>query len=288
MATSGLVQLGSSSISPILTDWLDNAEGASWLTLDNRLPCAIGATPAWAEGRPDLAVPFTLPALRRTTVPIDPAKGVQLQVLDTQQITGTPYYLQVAGAELFATPLIPPPGGPTVKVHKRTCPYLLHDAGGAPSDLLYPPETWVPAVITLDEGPGGGGGRSVFWVGNQVDTPNGLAATQQLAYVPSDTAIMALTFTLLPGSSVSQAPNSGVAQGFYVGLLGDLYSQPAGVNINSLIGDELVFGPSDQVGSVVTSPGLGMQGFAAGLGGGTPAADVYNVQAVAWLGVPPA
>jgi len=286
MATSGLVQLGSSSIGPILTDWLDNGEGASWLTLDNRLPVAIGATPAWAEGSPDLPVPFTLPALRRTTVPIDPSKGVQLQVLDTQQITGLPNYLQVAGIDLFAVPMIAPPGGPTVKVHKRTCPYLLHDAGGAPSDLLYPPETWVPAVIQLDEGPGGGGGVGVFWVGNQTDVPNGLALSQQLAYVPSDTCIMALTFTLMPGSTVSGSTVSS-PQGFTCGLLGDLYSQPAGVNVNSLIGQQLVFGPSDQVGSTVTLAGLGVQGFACGLASGTPAADVYNVGVVAWLGVPP-
>ena len=143
----------------------------------------------------------------------------------------------------------------------------------------------MPAAFTLQLGPGGGGGRGVYWVGNQPDTANGLALSQQLAYVPADTAIMALTFTLLQTSSVSGGGASG--NGFCVCLLGDLYSQPAGTNLNSAIGDQLIFGPSDFVGSTVTIPGLGMQGFGAGLGSLTPSTDTYNVEAVAWLGVPP-
>jgi len=284
--TAGLTQLGSSAIAPALVDWFDNPEANSWLTLDNRLPCAIAASPAWALGSPDLAVGMTLPALRRTTVPIDPGKGVQLSVLDTAQRTAPANYLEVTGYDLFGPPINPPPGGPTVKIHKRTCPYLLHDAGAAPSDLLYPPESWMPAAFTLQLGPGGGGGRGVYWVGNQPDTANGLALSQQLAYVPADTANMALTFTLLQTSSVSGGGGAS-GNGFCVCLLGDLYSQPAGTNLNSAIGDQLIFGPSDFVGSTVTIPGLGMQGFGAGLGSLTPSTDTYNVEAVAWLGVPP-
>jgi hypothetical protein len=286
VASSGLTQLGSSAVSPVLVDWLDNPDQDTWLTLDNRLPVAIGASPAWAKGSPQLGTPLTLPALRRSTIPIDPESGVQLQVLDTSQITGTTQYLEVVGFDLFGQPLNPPPGGPVVRIHKRTCPWFMHKSGGAPSDLLYPPEAWVPAIFTLLLGPGGGGGRGIYWVGNQPDVANGLALSQQLAYVPQDTAIMALTFTLLQGSSVSGGGAAG-GNGFCVCLLGDLYTQPATINLNSAIGDQLIFGPQDFVGSTVTIPAMGVQGFGVGLASNTPAADVYNVEAVAWLGVPP-
>lgn len=283
MATSGMVVLGSSAIAPVLTDWIDNQDGASWLTLDNRLGQAIGVAPAWAEGSPDLPIPLTCPALRRTTVPIDPGKGVQVSVLDTQQLTGTPNYLQVEGFELFAAPLIAPPGGPTVRYAKRTIPYLLHDAGAAPSDLLYPPETWVPSTYNVAVSGPGGVGAGIYWVGQQPNAAQGLALSQQLAYVPADTPIMAATFTLMPGSTVSQSVWGGVT----CCLIGDLFTNPPGLALNNAIGQQLIFSTYDQVGATVTIPCLGCAGLGLGLSSAiTSATEEFNYQLVIWLGVP--
>jgi hypothetical protein len=285
VAQSGITTLGSSNISPALSDWLDNQAGDSWLTLDNRLSVAIAAAPAWAEGSPDLPVGFTLPALRRSTIPIDPGKGVQLQVLDTQQLLNPANYLQLAGVELFTSPLAPPPGGPTARFVKRSLPYLLHSAGGAPSELLYPPETWLPATtVCLLTGPAG----AQYWVGNQQDVSNGMVATNQLAYAPTDTAIMAATFTLMTGSTCSGAINQAtLAGGVLVAALGDPTTSPGGTGINTMLGQQLIFSPADQVGTTVTLPMFGCRVIDVRAGSFTPATDDYNIQVVAWLGVPP-
>jgi hypothetical protein len=286
MAQSGITTLGSSNIGPVLSDWLDNQAGDSWLTLDNRLSVAIGATPAWAEGSPDLPVAFTLPALRRSTIPIDPSRGVQLQVLDTQQLLAPANYLELASVEIFGgTPLVPPPGGTTTRFVKRSLPYLLHSAGGAPSELLYPPETWLPAVTqVLLTGPAG----AQLWVGNQQDVSNGMVAVNQLAYAPTDTAIMAATFTLMTGSTCGGQINQALlAGGVLVAALGDPITSPGGSGVNTILGQQLIFSPADQVGTTVTLPMFGCRVIDIRGGNFTPATDNYNVQVTAWLGVPP-
>jgi hypothetical protein len=285
-AQAGTVVLGSSNIAPVLTDWLDNQEGNTWLTLDNRLPVDIAASPAWAKGSPDLGAGLVLPALHRSTVPVDPEKGVQLAVLDTQQITSPSSYVQLAGASLFAPPLNPPPGGPTQRWVKRRCPYLLHSNGGAPLAELYPPATWQPSVTLLLFGPGGGGGVAIYWVGQAADVPNGLASSQQLAWVPPDTCIMAATFTLLPGSTVLGSGPAG--SGFCAGAIGDPETSPPGTGVNTLAGQQLIFGPQDFVGATVTIPMQGARAVGVGLSFNTGATEVYNVAMTAWLGVPPA
>jgi hypothetical protein len=253
VASVGLVTLGPSVTQPNLIDWLDNQEGASWLTFDNRLSVSVGAVPAYSEGSPDQQPLLQLPALTRSTIPIDPGKGVQLSVLP---------HNQYAGAQ--SAPL-------AFDLHcvKRSCPYMLHNAGGAPSCPLYPVESLVPATINV-----AATGISVtnFWVG--ASAPPTFLPALQLAAGPPDTCIIACTIGL------QQTPAYTTSLSV---LQASLWMDLDDVSIQ--LGDLTLFVPGDTAGASATFDCCGAQAIQ--VGSGAVAADFAAYGLTAWLGVPP-
>ncbi len=252
MANAGLVTLGPSTIQPIVVDWLDNSDGDTWLTFDNRLSVAVGAVPAYSEGSPDQGVLFVLPALTRSTIPLDPRKGVQLEVAAGNRFAGTQ-----SSPLLFDSPFC-----------KRSCPYLLHSAGGAPSCPLYPAESLVPATINVAMT---GISQVNLWVGQSA--PPTFLPSQQLALAPPDTCIVAATVVVQQPPTYVQVND---------GLLYQLWMDLDAGN-PTLQGATLVV-PGDTAGTTATFDCAGAQALQLQNG---VAGDFLALGVTAWLGVPP-
>jgi hypothetical protein len=253
VAQVGLVTLGPSVTQPNLVDWLDNQDGAAWLTFDNRLSVSVGAVPAYSEGSPDQQPLLQLPALTRSTIPIDPAKGVQLQVLAHNRFQG-PQSAPLA-LDLFAV--------------KRSCPYMLHNAGGAPSCPLYPTEALVPATTNVAAS---GSGSADFWVGTSA--PPAFLTALQLAAGPADTCIVAATVVLQQPVTYTTSVSLMAAT-----LWMDLD------DASPSLGGYTLFVPGEAGGASATFDCCGAQALRISSGGA--AADFAAYALTAWLGVPP-
>lgn len=128
LGTGGIARLGASFLSPVLSEFVDNGTPGfpadSFITVENRLGQSINVSPAFSDGSADYASYFTVPPITRSTVPIDPQRGVLLGVASDIFIndrTGI--------------------GLPTLRSwEKRTVAYRLHSDGAAPSEPLYPVE----------------------------------------------------------------------------------------------------------------------------------------------------
>ena len=136
--TVGNVALGNSVVGPNLVEYIDNLYGNNFITVENRYSMSVGVMSAYQQGAEDSSIPFTVPALTRATVPIDPGRGVQLTVSNSD---GT---IDRSNGVIHPRNYI-----------KRNIPYRLHNDGLQPQEELYPPQSWVPSAADFNVTVGG-------------------------------------------------------------------------------------------------------------------------------------
>jgi len=128
LGTGGIARLGYSILNPVLSQFVENGTPGfpadSFITVENRLGQPINVSPAFSDGSPDYSSYYTVPPITRSTVPIDPQRGVLLAV----------------SSDIFVNDRTGI-GNPTNRTfEKRTIAYRLHSDGAAPSEPLYPIE----------------------------------------------------------------------------------------------------------------------------------------------------
>lgn len=178
--TGGIAQLGFSNTNPNLSEFIDNGAPGfpndSFITVENRLSQPINVAPSLFGASADYSSYFTVPPLTRSTIPIDPERGVLLSVDNTTQI-----FARDASALQLLT------------YEKRTVPYRLHSNGAAPSEPLYPLHRCLFASNDLIINPAGLNFQFVggAWPG---------IANQQMAVGPDGICIVAVTLEVYNNS----------------------------------------------------------------------------------------
>lgn len=124
--TGGIARLGNSNLNPVLSEFIDNGTPGfpadSFITVENRLSQPLNVSPSFAGAAADYSSYYTVPPLTRSTVPIDPQRGVLLSVSNELSI------LDRDGSSISQLRTF----------EKRTIAYRLHSDGAAPSEPLYP------------------------------------------------------------------------------------------------------------------------------------------------------
>lgn len=176
MPAFGVVSLGASTVNPALSAFVPNGEAGhpadSFITVENRGAMAVAVTPAWNDSSPDSNYGFTVPAISRATLPIDPERGVLL--------TALPVFRALRGTMVAR------------HVGRRNVLYSLHNAGApAGPEPLYPPHALVAVDTDFTLATGG---LNNYYVG-----PTGAASGTQIAPAPEDICIVALSLQLTTG-----------------------------------------------------------------------------------------
>jgi hypothetical protein len=192
LGTGGIARLGSSFLAPVLSEFIDNGTPGfpadSFITVENRLTQPINVSPAFSDGSADYSSYYAVPPITRSTVPIDPQRGVLLGVSDDTFINDRTGVGTVTRRTF----------------EKRTIPYRLHSDGAAPSEPLYPLERCMVASndVILS---GGGPSTNTAFVGSA--WPGG--ATAQMATGPDGICIVGIALTI---EAVSNMPSTGLLQ----------------------------------------------------------------------------
>jgi len=179
LGTGGIARLGSSFLAPVLSEFVDNGTPGfpadSFITVENRLSQPINVSPAFSDGSADYSSYYTVPPITRSTVPIDPQRGVLLGVSDDIFINDRTGIGNVTRRTF----------------EKRTIPYRLHSEGAAPSEPLYPLERCMVASNDVILTGGGPSGNTAF-VGTA--WPGG--STAQMATGPDGICIVGVAYTI--------------------------------------------------------------------------------------------
>jgi hypothetical protein len=253
LGTGGVARLGYSFLDPELSEFIANGTPGfpadSFITVENRLTQPMNVSPAFSDGSADYSSYYSVPPITRSTVPIDPQRGVILGVSSDIFINDR------AGIGVVTNRTF----------ERRTIPYRLHSNGAAPSEPLYPLDTCMVASDDFVLTALGASSRTAFvgsaWPGGataQMATgPDGIcivgaawcvevvsgfgstdllqvsaypdpAGSQRFVYVPMGNGLAAgqVIFLALPGvvavtmslaSSTAQVTMSGM---YYIGIPG--------------------------------------------------------------------
>ena len=179
LGTGGIARLGYSFLDPELSEFVSNGTPGfpadSFITVENRLGQPLNVSPAFSDGSPDYSSYYSVPPITRSTVPIDPQRGVSLGVSSDIFINDR------SGV-----------GTPTNRTfEKRTVPYRLHSNGAAPSEPLYPLDTCMVASDDFGLVFSGPSTRTAF-VGSA--WPGG--ATAQMATGPDGICIVYVAYAI--------------------------------------------------------------------------------------------
>ena len=251
--TGGFARLGASYLQPNLSEFVSNGTPGfpadSFITVENRLSQPVNVSPAFQDGSPDFPIYFTIPAITRSTVPIDPERGVLLTVASDIQLTARSFtgnkeqrYFQ-----------------------KRSVPYRLHSNGAAPSEPLYP--IWACQAAEFEVSVTGTQSQQVYVGGWPITAAN------KIATGPDDICMVAVTLV-----QFQQVRSGGIVE------LDGLYDPDAPQN-NASQGGMIMFSGNDPIGAAATVSVYGATcvriGIATGVG-----ADTWTGSLIAWLGIP--
>jgi|SRR5215831_1227648 len=252
LGTGGIVRLGSSNLNPNLSEFVDNGTPGfpadSFITVENRLAQPLNVSPSLFGASPDYASYETVPPLTRSTVPIDPQRGVLLTVNPE---------IALNDRDGIGTPVVR-------TFEKRTIPYRLHSDGAAPSEPVYPLERCMFATQDLVFVPGN---VSFYFVGGA--WPG--ASNRQMASGADGICIVAVTCFLY---GVSALPAGSL---FEAGA----YYDPD--NTSQKVAIPLAFGGNvTPVGTRVTFAVNGAVAIGFGVGGAGSVSATFGF----WIGMP--
>jgi hypothetical protein len=277
MPSSGVLALGPAYRNPILSKWIANDDNDSWITVENRCALPIDVTPSFSDGSQDLVYGFTVPALMRHTVPILPDRGVQLSQMQATPTNGNTAPASV-GNMVTGLPFgLASVSNASGNIAGRYCglnnvPYLLHSAGGAPSEEIYPVESLIcsaqSVIVTASQ---------VFthWVGYNAI---GSASTNLDVVGPVDMCLIAQTFQIEALAITGTGPATLVVQ--YI------YDRNAPFPTPQLEGGALAWITGQPIGTETTILARGAVGYALGIAGGGAGSDTITVNVVDWVGSP--
>jgi len=194
--TGGIVRLGNSLVNPVLSEFVDNGSPGfpndSFITVENRLSQPLNVSSSLFGASADYGSYYTVPPLTRSTIPIDPERGVLISCDNNLQIF-----------DRDTSALV------TRTFDKRTVPYRLHSDGAAPSEPIYPLERCLNASNDIIVNAGGTFYQFVggAWPG---------ASNNRLAQGEDDICMVAATFYIYNQGIVAGANILELAQYFDV------------------------------------------------------------------------
>lgn len=252
---------------------LDNSDGNSWLTIENRGIIPIGVSPAWGKGSASIQPGFTCPALCRTTVPIDPTNDVQLSSQFPSLPNDDAGFFQKQ--YFYPLPVISSGQGFARAANIIWC---LHDDGSPNITPLYPIESWVPTAIgDLSPIQANTNSRAaIAYCGTNFTSTGQFTSEQYLGGGNPDSVLMAVSWTLKDATVPSGMLIVAELFGQYVSGASPSYN---------MMSDLVLFTPADPIGTVITARVSGAQwvrtkfiNFA-----GT---EALTLGVMAWMGVP--